>query len=50
MVQLGAIAGIANVNGTITDGGPPAARLTGPERLERFAAEVGPGLRAALGA
>jgi alkanesulfonate monooxygenase SsuD/methylene tetrahydromethanopterin reductase-like flavin-dependent oxidoreductase (luciferase family) len=73
-----AIAGIANVSGTITDGGPPAAWLTGPvehwveelgalasehrfsgfvlwsdggpEQLERFAAEVGPGLRAALGA
>ena len=73
-----AIAGIANVNGTITDGGPPTAWLTGPvehwvqelgalasehrftgfvlwseggpEQLERFAAEVGPGLRAALGA
>jgi len=72
-----AIAGIANVNGTITDGGPPSAWLTGPvehwveelaalagehrftgfvlwsdggpEQLERFAAEVGPGLRAALG-
>jgi len=72
-----AIAGIANVNGTIRDGGAPAAWLDGPaehwieelaalaaeqrftgfvlwsdggpEQLERFAAEVAPGVRRALG-